>query len=256
VVAGNITSGNYQSYDPGHGIRIFQGLDPDVVLIQEFNYGDNTTADLRAMVDQAFGAEFSYYREPRGSIPNGVISRWPILQSGRWEDVDVSNRGFAWARIDIPGSRDLWAVSIHLLTSSSGDRSREAGHLVQFIERDVPGSAFLVVGGDLNTDSRTESCISTLRRVVTTQGTPVDQDGNPGTNRSRSKPYDWVLPDADLDGFRVPVTLGTNTFPNGLVFDSRVYTPLADVSPVRREDSDAPQMQHMAVVKDFLVREP
>jgi len=41
LVAANTTSGTQQSYDPGHGIRIFQGLKPDVVMIQEFNYGDN-----------------------------------------------------------------------------------------------------------------------------------------------------------------------------------------------------------------------
>ena len=38
IVAGNITSGNGQNYNEGHGIRIFQGLKPDIILIQEFNY--------------------------------------------------------------------------------------------------------------------------------------------------------------------------------------------------------------------------
>src|SRR5205085_11524393 len=38
LVAANLTSGNFQSWDPGDGIRILEGLHPDVVLVQEFNY--------------------------------------------------------------------------------------------------------------------------------------------------------------------------------------------------------------------------
>src|SRR5687768_17330860 len=63
LMAANITSGTGQNYNPGHGIRIFQGTDPDVTMIQEFNYGANTAADLRSFVDQAFGTTFSYCRE-------------------------------------------------------------------------------------------------------------------------------------------------------------------------------------------------
>ena len=36
IMASNLSSGNYQSYDPGHGIRLMQGVDPDIILIQEF----------------------------------------------------------------------------------------------------------------------------------------------------------------------------------------------------------------------------
>src|SRR4051812_42931062 len=66
VVTGNISSGNDQSYDPGHGIRIFRGLKPDVALIQEFNFGDNSTRAIRSFVDTAFGKEFHYFRERAG----------------------------------------------------------------------------------------------------------------------------------------------------------------------------------------------
>ena len=62
-MAANISSGNGQSYDPGEGVRIFKGLKPDIVLIQEFNIGSNTDAQLRALVTDAFGAEFSYVEE-------------------------------------------------------------------------------------------------------------------------------------------------------------------------------------------------
>jgi len=81
TAAANITSGSYQKYE-GPGTRILQGIKPDIVVIQEFNVSSNSTANLRAWVDSTFGAEFQYFRESSGSIPNGVISRWPILQSG------------------------------------------------------------------------------------------------------------------------------------------------------------------------------
>lgn len=49
----------------------------------------------------------------------------------------------------------------------------------------------------------------------------------------------------------MPTVIGANSFPNGLVFDSRVYTPIDDVAPCLATDSAATNMQHMAIVKDF-----
>ncbi|RKH41501.1 endonuclease/exonuclease/phosphatase family protein [Corallococcus sicarius] len=258
IMAANITSGNLQSYDPGHGLRLMQGVNPDVVLIQEFNYKTNSVADIRGMVDSTFGTDFSYYREGGAQIPNGIISRFPIVESGEWKDPKVSNRDFAWARIDIPGPHDLWAVSVHLLTSSSGDRNAEAASLVTFIkgkfsQDGVPASDYLTIGGDFNTDSRSESCLTTFKQLVSTAGPhPADKNGKDGTNVSRSKPYDHVLVDDDLYQHRVPTVIGASSFPNGLVLDSRVYTPISEISPALSGDSSASNMQHMGVVKTFL----
>jgi endonuclease/exonuclease/phosphatase family metal-dependent hydrolase len=52
-------------------------------------------------------------------IPNGVVSRCPIKSIGRFTDSSVANRGFAWAQIDIPGPKDLWVVSVHLLANTA-----------------------------------------------------------------------------------------------------------------------------------------
>lgn len=254
IVAANLTSGNGQNYDPGHGSRILQGLKPDIVLVQEFNYLSNTAADFRAWVDTNFGTTFYYMREPSpGQIPNGVVSRYPILASGEWEDTNVSNRDFAWARIDIPGDKDLWVISVHLLTTSSGNRNAEASQILNYIAaQGIPAGDYVALGGDFNTDGRTEACINTLSAYFVTGGPyPVDQSGNGGTNSGRNKPYDWVLVDADLQALKTPVVLGANSFANGLVFDSRVYSPLP--SPVLAGDSAATNMQHMAVVRDFLI---
>lgn len=259
IMAANTTSGNNQSYDPGEGIRMFQGLKPDVALVQEMKFGTNTDADLRTFIDTAFGTEFSYFRETGGPgrIPNGVVSRWPILASGSWDDPLVAERDFAWARIDLPGAKDLWAISVHLLTSSSSSRNTEATSLRAFINANVPAGDYLVIGGDFNTDTRTESCITTLANVVVTSSSqapyPVDQGGNSNTNTNRNKPYDWVLADPDLNPLRIPVVIGNSSYASGLVLDSRVYSPLSEVSPVQFGDSAATNMQHMPVVKDFRV---
>lgn len=254
VMAANTTSGNNQSYDPGEGLRIFQGLKPDVALIQEFNYGDNGDKTIRGFVDDAFGPSFAYYRETGAQIPNGVASRYPILASGTWTDPKVSNRGFAWARIDIPGSTDLWAVSIHLLTSSAANRDAEAVAIVAEVKKNVPSADYVVIGGDLNTGTRTEACLTTLGQVVSTAAPyPADNNGKDFTSGPRSKPHDWVMPSPNLRSLATPVVIGAQSFMNGLVFDSRVYTPLTDVAPVMMGDSAASNMQHMAVIEDFML---
>jgi len=253
-MAANTTSGASQSYDPGEGIRIFQGLKPDVVLLQEFNYGTSSDADARRMVDLAFGTGFSYFRETGAQIPNGIVSRFPIAESGTWTDPAVSNRGFAYAKITLPGARALWAVSLHLLTSSATDRDREAAAIVAQVKSIVPEADFLVVGGDFNTSSRAEQCIGTLAQIVVTEGPfPDDGHANDNTSGPRTKPHDWLLADGDLAARRVPTAIGQNQFPAGLVFDSRVYAPLLDVAPVQVGDCAAPGMQHMAVVRDFSI---
>ena len=256
TVAANITSGNSQSYE-APGTRILQGLDPDIVMLQEFNVGtSSSTAEVRAWVNTAFGADFSYFRETYNGIPNGVISRWPIIASGSWDDTTISDRGFAWARIDIPGDKNLWVVSVHLKSSSgeSTQRQSQAQQLVAYIKANVPSGDYLLIGGDCNTYSYTEACLGTLGGIVDVSAPrPVDQAGDADTNASRAEHYDWVLAEPELDGLETPVKIGSLTFANGLVFDSRVFSPLSSVSPVLSTDSGVTGMQHMAVVRAFAV---
>ncbi|AUX46819.1 uncharacterized protein SOCE26_083280 [Sorangium cellulosum] len=253
-MAANLTSGPRQSYDPGDGQRILQGVAPDIVLIQEFNYGENSADELRAFVDDTFGSTFSYHRETDAQIANGIVSRFPILEAGEWDDSAIDNRDFAWARIDIPGPIDLWAVSVHFLTAGSSVRQGEARELVAAVQESIPESDYLVIGGDFNTDRRSESCISILSQVAVTSGPyPADRNGDTDTNAGRTKPYDWVLADGDLDPHETAVVIGASRFINGLVADTRVYSPIDELSPALTSDSGADQMQHMGVVRDFLI---
>jgi endonuclease/exonuclease/phosphatase family metal-dependent hydrolase len=253
ILAGNLSSGSSQNYDSGEGIRILQGLVPDVAMIQEFNYLTNSTTDIRGFVDTAFGSQFAYIRGlPGNQIPNGVISRFPILASGDWIDPQVANRDFTWARIDAPGPHDLWAISVHLLTTGANQRNAEATALVGFVQQNVPSGDYVAIAGDFNTASRAEPCVTTFAQIVADYGPyPADQASNENTNAPRNAPYDWVIASPALDAAAVPVVLGTSSFTHGLVFDSRVYTPLTDVPPVLVSDSAAVNMQHMAVVRDF-----
>jgi endonuclease/exonuclease/phosphatase family metal-dependent hydrolase len=255
VVAANLSSGNLQSWDPGEGQRILQGLNPDVVMMQEFNFGTGSPADIAAFVEATFpDAGYSYTRGT-GSIPNGVLSRWPLVASGEWTDPRVGNRTFDWARIDLPGPRDLFAVSVHLLTSSASERNLEAAALIAQLDAGVGAGELFLVGGDFNTDTRAEACLSTLQPWVSeAQPYPADQAGIEGTNASRARPYDHVLESRCLALSETTVVIGASQFDGGLVFDSRVYVPLSDVAPVLATDSAATNMQHMAVVRDYLVQ--
>jgi endonuclease/exonuclease/phosphatase family metal-dependent hydrolase len=268
IMAANTSSGNFQSYpESGPGARIFQAIAPDVVLIQEWNVnstrnGPNDAAALRGWVDEVFGADFHFFREPGGqSIPNGVISRFPIRESGEWDDTKVGDRDFAWSRIDIPGEQDLWVVSVHLSTMA-GKRGDQARALVDTIRRHgVPDEDFLVIGGDFNTDRRNEAVPTTLRALVDTMAPYPHDGGDPedgDTNANRNKPYDWLLADGELTMLEIPLEIGEMSFPDGLVFDSRKFTQQEldqNFPPVRRNDSGATNMQHMAVVRDFRLAE-
>lgn len=253
VMAANLT-GSAQAYED-FALRIFRGLGPDVVAIQEFNYSNNTPAALRAMVDTGFGTNFSYFRESGYSIPNGIISRFPIVNAGSWDDAEIPDRGFAWAQIDLPGTNDLYVVSVHLKASGSASdaqrRLNEANQLTALIEANFPSNAWVVVAGDLNQQTRTEASLARFKQYLSDAPIPTDAPagGNPNTNNGRNRPYDFVLHSFALGSNQVTAVVGGRSFPMGLVFDSRVFTPLSAVAPIQLADSG--NAQHMAVLKDF-----
>lgn len=263
VMAANLTSGNYQTYSPdnrnhsnieGAGARMIKALRPDVVLVQEFN----TTVPVRQWINQTLGEEFAYAREePKqvaNFIPNGVISRFPIIDSGEWDDPTQTNREFSWAKIRLPNGRNLWAISVHFYSQKSDVRTLEANALMKWIHEMIPPEDLVVLGGDLNTRTRSEEGVAVLREYFpAAPSEPADQMGNENTNANRNKPYDWVLADADLQEFSVPVKIEDQEFSGGLVFDSRGFSPLSDVPPVQPGDSGVMNMQHMPVIKDFSI---
>ncbi len=257
IAASNLSSGSNQAYE-APGIRLLQGLKPDIIAMQEFNFGANQTADIQSLVNQiTFTNGSSWFRESGYSIPNGIISRWPILASGSWVDNDtgVNDRGFAWARIDVPGTNDLYVVSVHLkaATDSASRRSAQATQLKGLIQSNFPANAWIVVAGDLNTYNTNEAAIQVFSTFLKTSPEAVDNLGDPDTNAGRTAPYDHVYTSYTFSTNQVATVIGAANYPNGLVFDSRVFTPLSDVSPAQSGDSGVTGMQHMAVLKDFRI---
>jgi len=267
VMAANLTSGSNQRYETP-GLNIFKGLKPDIVAIQEFNYastggaGINTPAAFRELLNTAFGTNFVYYRESGYSIPNGIISRYPMLASGSWVDSDtgVNDRGFAWARVDVPGTNDLYVVSVHLKASNSGSdvsrRATEAAELKALISTNFPAGAWIIVAGDFNIYSEGEATVATLSTFLSDRPVPADLNGGTNTNQGRTERYDRVLVSFSLTNTLVPMVMPSHTLPNGLVFVSTNYVPLTDFLPVQFGDSTVSGMQHMAVIKDFRITLP
>lgn len=260
IMASNLTSGNYQRYETA-GMDILKGLKPDIVAMQEFNYasatlGTNTTAALRDMIDKTFGTNFVYFRQTGVNIPNGIVSRYPIINSGVWDDTLLPDRDFVWAQIDIPGTNDLYIVSVHLKASSSSSSTRasEASTLKGLIQANFPANAYIVVAGDCNLYSTGEACYTTLTSFLADPSpVPNDSAGDADTNEPRSERYDYVFASPALNVLRVGSVVGSHSFTNGLVLDSAVYPTLSEVSPVQSGDSHVTGMQHMGVIKDFKI---
>lgn len=258
IVSANLTSGDSQCYEEP-GARIFEALCPDVVLIQEFLMTNGIT--YRQWVDEHFGANFDFFVESidgngGAAIPNGIISRWPIVDTGEWANDYTNNRDFPWVKISLPDGTSLYAVSVHLkggaLSSDRDRRELEAAVIRGHIQSNGwLNSGYVVVGGDLNLQNRSESALGTLTGILSDARKPADQANNQNSNEPRNRPYDFVLPSPSLDALHQAVSCWGHTFSNGMIFDTRATWNNGIPPPALYGDSGAANMQHMAVVKVF-----
>ncbi len=247
IATANLSDSTSQSYE-APGIRILQALKPDIVGIQEFNYKEGTSQDLARRI---FGTPFYFSRESGGArLPNGILSRYPIVAHGQWEDPYVANRCFAWATIAIPGPKPLHVVSVHLLQRHADRRGPEARHLLQLIRSTFPENDYVVLCGDLNISTRNSEALDELTTWFLDDHQPADQNGNKNTNANRNRPYDFVLPNPALAPFHVPTLLAGHAFPDGLIFDTTLWDP--PPPPAKMQDS-VDNMQHMPVMKTFTI---
>ncbi len=271
-----------ETWDPGPGRRILQGLKPHIALIQEFKtlyydkdhsgYWRNSDESLRDFVSQTFGDRWYSYREDRTGKnmgkPNGIVSYYPIKAAGQFESAqdNIRDRQHVWARIDIPGDRDLWVFSVHLTTGTNTDYGKESeqrlrdmkGLIANVKSLNIPAGDYLVIGGDFNISTRSEDCMDALKNsglvhVDTENECPIDQKKNGDTSINRNYPYDLVLTSDNMRSFLTTPVIGTASGLNkrGTVVDTRNFTPLSAISPAQKADSTAKDMQHMAVLKDF-----
>ena len=266
VMTANLNSGVPPSSDwyRDASKNIFKGLEPDIVLIQEFNVDSGTTRSEFIADVFDWGDPYYYYYEPEiggtWAMPNGVISRWPILSSGQWNDSQLTNRSFVWAVIDIPGDIDLQVVSIHLKSGSGIDdrqtREAEASQIKNYVIANFDDNKYIIVGGDLNLQYDGEPPFSTFLSYLDADNhRPRDRTDDTNTNSTtpRSKPYDWIMPNALLDNQHTTIHIGSESqaFPDGIVFDSEIFTSLATVPPIEFDDSRQSGCTHMAVMKAF-----
>ena len=247
LATANLSDNETQTYGAA-GIRILQALQPDVLAIQEYNYKLGTSKDL---AQRLFGPDAHFAREKGGSrLPNGVMSRYPIVAFGQWEDPYVGNRCFFWATVQIPGPKPLHVVSVHLVQNHSERRLPEARHLLQLIRKQFPEGDYVALCGDFNVASRDSTALAALTQWFDDSAHPADQAGNKNTNANRNRPYDYVLPNPALAPYHAPTVLAGQKFPAGLVFDSRLWNPLP--SPAEWEDT-VRDLQHLPVMKTFRV---
>ena len=247
VATANLTATESQAYEDA-GMRILKALKPDVLGIQEFNYRRGSPQDL---VYDLFGSGYYFTRERGGAkLPNGIISRYPIRDSGQWNDPYIQNRNFVWAEIAIPGPKPLYVVCVHLACNRRDLRSDQAEMLVRLVKERFPKDAYVALCGDLNTTSREAEAFGILQRAFDDRRQPADQAGNKNTNAARNRPYDVVLASPALAKQEVPTELGGHSFKNGMVFDSRLWNP--PPKPVKWDDT-AQGMQHVPVMKTFAI---
>ena len=256
IAAANLssqTSASETCYRPAAG-RLFEGVAPDVVAIQEFNVTENGDySSRRDFVDQHFGTNFYYYSETNRLYPNGVISRWPILEAGIWNDLELYDREFVWATIDLPGERNLHVVSVHIKAGSSEDdvtrRIHEARQLTNYIATAFSPTNFTALCGDFNLVNRAETTLAILTNHFPYTRTPKDQYGYKNTSRNRESPFDWVMPNPLLDAHSATTHVDGTAFPDGAIFDSRMWATLPH--PVLTNDSVETGLQHMLVLRAF-----
>lgn len=260
IMTANLPCGGWPNeYYYPQSLRIFQGLKPDIAFIQEFNVKEPLTR--REYIDDALGEDYFMYTGS-GEIPNTIASRWSFQTWGEWPDSEVAgSRTFVWAVIDIPGPIDLQGVCVHLKASPGPDnrskRFREAVQIRDRVRRNFNNTGYIVVAGDLNTyPSPSEPCLNIFRSYLSVNyHRPRDRRGRYFTNATnpRRYHYDWIMPNRRLDRCHTTVYVGTKNRPyrQGIVFDSKIFRDVSEVSPIRENDSHPYGVHHMAVMKAF-----
>ncbi|NML43795.1 endonuclease [Ramlibacter sp. G-1-2-2] len=142
----------------GHGV---EQLDADIVCLQEVRKLHRREQRYFTRWPELPQAEFlcpeGYYAvyqtnavTKHGEHGNALLSRWPVVSQGHEDMSDhrFEQRGLLHVQVRV-GRRDVHVVVLHL-GLIAGSRQRQIEQMAQFIEREVPRKAPLVVAGDFN----------------------------------------------------------------------------------------------------------
>ncbi|WBY03405.1 endonuclease/exonuclease/phosphatase family protein [Ramlibacter tataouinensis] len=142
----------------GHAV---EQLDADIVCLQEvrklhrreqryFNrWPELPQAEF--LCPEGYAAVYQTNATTRhGEHGNALLSRWPVVSHGHEDMSDhrFEQRGLLHVQVKVD-RLDVHVIVLHL-GLIAGSRSRQVEQLARFIEREVPRTAPLLVGGDLN----------------------------------------------------------------------------------------------------------
>lgn len=140
--------------EPGRIARVLQEIDADVVALQEVPLGGGTapglSADVLAALSEATGWQAvagPTLDTPARRVGNGVLTRWPILET-RTLDLSFGSReprGALDVDIQLPGE-PLRVVATHLGLSRRERRAQIAQLLATFERPALP----VILAGDIN----------------------------------------------------------------------------------------------------------
>jgi endonuclease/exonuclease/phosphatase family metal-dependent hydrolase len=145
-----------------------KSLDVDLVLLQEVAgvEGGKKTKSRELAVQTSFQLEaladdmWPYYAYGRNSVfsggfhGNAILSAWPIQH---YSNIDISitkrglvRRGILHAELDVVGT----GQTLHVLATHFGllqaERQRQLRRLVEYVSKNIPPGAPVILGGDFN----------------------------------------------------------------------------------------------------------
>ena len=142
----------------GHAV---EQLDADLVLLQEVRklhrreeryftrWPELPQAEF--LCPEGYSAVYQTNATTRhGEHGNALLSRWPVVSHGHEDMSDhrFEQRGLLHVQVRV-GRRDVHVIVLHLgLIAAS--RVRQIEQLGRYIEREVPRTAPVLIGGDLN----------------------------------------------------------------------------------------------------------
>lgn len=175
-----------------HDVRLaLQAIDADIVFLQEVQERNERLAShpdyplgtqlnflaSGAYAHHAYGMNAVY---PHGHHGNAILSRHPIIASTNHDisDHSLEKRGLLHARIAMERGEELHLICVHFgLIKRS--RLRQALYLADFVQREVPVAAPLIIAGDFNdwqkrVDELLRSRLSLEEVTVAARKAPTD----------------------------------------------------------------------------------
>lgn len=157
----------------------------DLVFLQEIGVAGGS-ADAQSQYELLADSAWPQHAYGRNAVVaagghhgNALLSKYPIAS---WRNVDISvgraeRRGMLHCVVEAPlGPQPLHAVCLHLSLRES-QRRWQVGRLLEFLAREVPGDAGLVVAGDFN-DWRC-TAHARLVREASLEEVHAGEDGRP-----------------------------------------------------------------------------